>query len=160
MATLNELLKEVGLDPKKATWPCQGKTIVTHRSLEAIARAKEIEFQLPQIVESHPSEKLVVILVNGYVKVGEDEKGPKFKYEWSIGESTPYNTTNKYPYAMAEKRAKGRVILKLLGLHGEVYTEEDAEEFKAAKPKPTFNKQGDKFYAPRGDTDPGDFFGI
>ena len=32
---------------------------------------------------------------------------------------------------MAEKRAKDRVILKLIGLHGEVYSEEEAEEFKA-----------------------------
>ena len=55
--------------------------------------------------------------------------------EWSIGEAAPYNTTNKYPYAMAEKRAKDRVILKLVGLHGDVYSEEEADEFKNQKPK-------------------------
>ena len=36
---------------------------------------------------------------------------------------------------MAEKRAKDRVILKLVGLHGDVYSEEEADDFKAAKPK-------------------------
>jgi hypothetical protein len=36
---------------------------------------------------------------------------------------------------MAEKRAKDRVILKLVGLHGDVYSEEEADEFKNEKPK-------------------------
>ena len=31
---------------------------------------------------------------------------------------------------MAEKRAKDRVILKLAGLHGYVYSEDEAEDFK------------------------------
>jgi hypothetical protein len=35
---------------------------------------------------------------------------------------------------MAEKRAIDRVALKLLGLHGEVYSEEEADEIKASKP--------------------------
>ena len=34
-----------------------------------------------------------------------------------------------YPYAMAEKRAKDRVILKLLDIHGEVYSQEEADDF-------------------------------
>jgi hypothetical protein len=33
------------------------------------------------------------------------------------------NNKNAYPYAMAEKRAKDRVILKLLNAHGAVYSE-------------------------------------
>jgi hypothetical protein len=35
---------------------------------------------------------------------------------------------------MAEKRAKDRVILKLVGLHGYVYSEDEADDFKNAKP--------------------------
>jgi hypothetical protein len=35
---------------------------------------------------------------------------------------------------MAEKRAKDRVILKLVELHGLVYSEEEADEFKDARP--------------------------
>lgn len=35
---------------------------------------------------------------------------------------------------MAEKRAKDRVILKLVGLHGYVYSEEESDDFKDAKP--------------------------
>jgi hypothetical protein len=39
-----------------------------------------------------------------------------------------------YPFAMAEKRAKDRVILKLIALHGLVYSEEEADDFKASAP--------------------------
>ena len=35
---------------------------------------------------------------------------------------------------MAEKRAKDRVILKLVGLHGYAYSEEEADDFKKARP--------------------------
>ena len=34
---------------------------------------------------------------------------------------------------MAEKRAKDRVILKLAGIHGYIYSEEEADEFKEKK---------------------------
>ena len=47
----------------------------------------------------------------------------------------PKNCTNDYPVAMAEKRAKDRVILKLAGLSGHVYSEEEADEFKESAPK-------------------------
>jgi hypothetical protein len=36
---------------------------------------------------------------------------------------------------MAEKRAKDRVILKLLGIAGDMYSEEEADEFKQATPQ-------------------------
>ena len=54
---------------------------------------------------------------------------PERVREWSFGEAMGYNLKNNYPFAMAEKRAKDRVILKLAGLHG-VYSEEEAEDFK------------------------------
>ena len=54
--------------------------------------------------------------------------------EWSIGEATPYNNKNGYPFAMAEKRAKDRVILKLVGIAGDVYSSEEADDFKQSNP--------------------------
>mgnify|MGYP003654039403 FL=1 len=36
---------------------------------------------------------------------------------------------------MAEKRAKDRVILKLVGLHGDVYAEDEADSFKEERPE-------------------------
>ena len=56
--------------------------------------------------------------------------------EWSIGEAlvnVNYRVSGgqaAYVYAMAEKRAKDRVILKLVGLHGLLSSEEDADAFK------------------------------
>jgi hypothetical protein len=62
------------------------------------------------------------------------------RVEWSIGEAlvnVNYRVSGRqagYVYAMAEKRAKDRVILKLLELHGLVYSEEEADEFRAGSP--------------------------
>ena len=35
----------------------------------------------------------------------------------TFGESSPQNTTNAYPVAMAEKRAMSRAVLKLTGFY-------------------------------------------
>ena len=59
------------------------------------------------------------------------------RVEWSMGEAlvnVNYRVSGKqaaYVYAMAEKRGKDRVILKLIELHGLVYSEEEADEFRA-----------------------------
>jgi hypothetical protein len=38
------------------------------------------------------------------------------------------NNKNSYPYAMAEKRAVDRAILKLIGIHGFVYSDDEVNE--------------------------------
>lgn len=44
----------------------------------------------------------------------------------SYGEATPKNTKQSYPVAMAEKRAKARVVLQIAGLYQEgVYSEDE-----------------------------------
>ncbi len=45
----------------------------------------------------------------------------------SFGEATPYNNKNAYPVAMAEKRAVGRCILKILHVHGDIYSESEVD---------------------------------
>ena len=64
---------------------------------------------------------------------GRKNKWDKPIYEAPDGVSGNYQVTPKqasYVYAMAEKRAKDRVIIKLAGLHG-AYSEEEADDFKA-----------------------------
>lgn len=122
---LKDLITEIGLTERQATWNCHGVPVVLHKALEKIASKHNIVFDAPTIIESNIKEKYVAICVTGHM--GDAT-------EWSIGEAAPYNTTNKYPYAMAEKRAKDRVILKLVGLHGDVYSEEEADNFKNEKP--------------------------
>jgi len=122
---VGEVLREIGLTPNDAGWDCHGTFVLLHKALEKVAAHKNVRFDPPQIIANDVSKKEAVIMVVGHL--GE-------KTEWSIGEAAPYNNKNSYPFAMAEKRAKDRVILKLVGLHGDVYSEEEADEFKEAKP--------------------------
>lgn len=123
-----------GYDLNEAVWPLKRKSkegnkfiaawVAKHKALEVIAAHNNIKFDMPQIIEADANSKIAVVCVSG--SLGD-------KTEWSFGESTSYNTQNDYPFAMAEKRAKDRVILKLLGLHGDLYSEEEAYEFKETK---------------------------
>ena len=91
------------------------------RRLEKIAAKQGIQFDAPVHLLSNPAQKEVVIQVTG--RLGD-------RQEWSIGEVSAKNCRNDYPFAMAEKRAKDRVILKLLGVAGDTYSEEEADAFK------------------------------
>lgn len=119
---VGKVLKACGLD-QSAVWKHKqsGKWIVYHWALEKAAAKKKIKFDQPTIVHADPAGKLATIIVTGHL--GE-------QCEWSFGEAAPYNTTQSYPFAMAEKRGKDRVILKLIGLHGLAYSEEEADDFK------------------------------
>lgn len=121
---VTEVLKADGFG-KEAVWDCHGTWVVYHRVLEQIAARRGIKFDQPFVVEANGKEKIAAICVTG--NLGD-------QIEWSIGEAAPYNNKNAYPYAMAEKRAKDRVILKLIGLHGLAYSEDEADEFKGAPP--------------------------
>ena len=125
---VTKALKENGLK-KDALWDCHGTWVLKHSACETIAANKGITFDEPVIVESDADKSIAIVMVKGYL-------GDKF--EWTFGEATPKNSKNSYPYAMAEKRAKDRIILKLIGLHGDVYSEDEADDFKEARP-PSIN---------------------
>lgn len=136
-----EALKECGLG-QDAVWNCHGTWVVYHWAVEKIAAAKEIIFDPPQVLEANGPDKCVALCVTG--RNGDT-------VHWSIGEASPSNNKNGYPYAMAEKRAKDRVALKFLGLHGLVYSEDEADDFKAS------GKQLTRDAAEAGDSDSGTF---
>lgn len=98
-----------------ATW------VIKHKALERVAAQKGIVFDRPAMLETNSADGIVALVV--FAKLGD-------RQEWSIGEATPKNNKNAYPYAMAEKRAKDRVILKLLDTHGALYSEAEADEFE------------------------------
>jgi hypothetical protein len=111
----------------------RGAWAIKHSALERIAAEAGIVFEIPHFAEKDGMQKNVAMLVVG--KMGE-------RTEWSIGEASPLNyktTANMpaYPYAMAEKRAKDRVILKLLNTHGAIYSEDEADDFKRQNPHVT-----------------------
>ena len=118
---LQEILQQYHPNPKAAVWDCHGTWVILHKAVEVIAAKAGVKFSNPTIIEADAEKKIVSLLVSG--ALGDHE-------EWSIGEAAPYNNRNTYPYAMAEKRAKDRVVLKLIGLHGEIYSEDEADDFK------------------------------
>lgn len=121
---ITAVLKEHGFG-KDAVWDCRGTWVVYHRVLEQIAANAGIQFDQPFVVEANGANGIAAICVTG--RLGE-------RLVWSIGEAAPKNNKNAYPWAMAEKRAVDRVVLKLIGLHGLAYSEEEADDFKPSAP--------------------------
>jgi hypothetical protein len=105
----------------------QGQAVIYHKALERIAAQAGIAYASPTILRAERDE--AVVLVTG--SMGE-------RTEWSIGEAlvnVNYRVSGRqaaYVYAMAEKRAKDRVILKLVGLDGLLSSEEQADELKSS----------------------------
>lgn len=112
-------------------WFVQRNPVVRHSALERLAAAMKVDWIDVDFV--HISDKSAVLMVRG--RRGDGTPAD----EWSTGEAVigqNYQVSGKqaaYPVAMAEKRAKDRVILKLARLYG-VYSEDEADEFKAAAP--------------------------
>lgn len=98
------------LPQKKGSW------CVKHAALEVVAAKAKITFAPPVVLEADSANGVVSILVTG--TMGD-------RSIWSIGECSPKNNRNAYPWAMGEKRGVDRVILKLVGIHGLVYSEDE-----------------------------------
>jgi hypothetical protein len=120
-----ERLKAVGETSATALWDCHGNWIIKHKALEKIATSAGITYSDCTVYAPQQGQDCFAVSLIGHM--GD-------RSEWSIGEASPKNSKNSYYYAMAEKRAKDRVILKLLGLHAYIYSEEEADEFKEAAP--------------------------
>ena len=127
---IKQLMKELHLDFIDNTWEVKhsGKSVtcVKHKALEKIAAHKQIRFDPPAMIANDPDKRVAAMCVTGHL--GD-------RSEWAIGEAAPGNNKNNYPYAMAEKRAKDRVILKLLNVAGDYYAQDEADQFEEAKPE-------------------------
>lgn len=100
-------------------WEVHGNSwCIKHKALERAGAVAGITWEPPTLIESNSASGVVALCAFG--KLNE-------RVEWSIGEAAPKNNKNAYPYAMAEKRAKDRVILKLLNTHGYLYSESEFE---------------------------------
>lgn len=124
---IKEILVKYGESLTGSVWRVQGTAVIYHKALERIAVKAKITFDEPKVIRAERDE--AVIQVTGHM--GD-------RTEWTIGEAlvgTNYRVSGKqaaYVWAMAEKRAKDRLILKLIELSGFVYSEEEADEFKKA----------------------------
>jgi hypothetical protein len=102
-------------------WEVHGSTwVVKHKALERVANEIGITFDRPSVIACDIANKSMIVCTFG--KLGE-------KTDWSFGEASPANNKNSYFAAMAEKRSRDRVILKLLNTHGALYSEAEADEF-------------------------------
>lgn len=110
------LADEVWKIPQGAAWALK------HKALERVAVEQGITYDRPEVVQIDMANKIVAVVV--YASMGE-------KRVWASGEAAPYNNKNGYPLAMAEKRAKDRCILKLLQIHGTLYSGVDDFEAEA-----------------------------
>jgi len=129
-----EIIKQYGEDANEALWDCHGTWVMYHKAVERVAAKAGVVYDMPQIIEGNTGAKTAAIVVSA--RLGD-------RMEWSFGEASPANNKNAYHYAMAEKRGKDRVVLKLVGLAGMVYSEEESDDFKPqskqdepAKPQP------------------------
>jgi hypothetical protein len=146
--TIREILERFDERPGEGvTWKVQGTPVLHHKALERIAAKARITFDVPTVIRAERDE--AVMMVVGHMPATEQGEA---RTEWSVGEclvNVNYRVSGKqaaYVYAMAEKRAKDRVILKLIGLHGLAYSEEEADDFKASNPdKQQFESARDRF---------------
>ena len=150
IADIKKKFKELGV-PLYAddAWQVQKVWVMKHKALERLAGGLKIKWEKPQIIRAEADEAVLLAmgsLDSGAVEwsIGEAKVVPMVptgkKNKWGKDEVQPaegaignYQVTPKqasYVWAMAEKRAKDRVIIKLAGLHG-AYSEEEADDFKA-----------------------------
>jgi hypothetical protein len=126
---------------RDSIWEVQGTPVVKHKDVERLGAVLGVKWDVPQVLRAERDE--AVIMVTG--RMGD-------KLEWSIGEALivqpnqvggNYKVTGKqasYPYAMAEKRGKDRVILKLADLHGDAYSSEEADDFREGASQSSSNQ--------------------
>ncbi len=126
---MDAVIKKYNFDPNKACWglkQANNMPILKHEYAEEIARIENITFDAPVIIRNEPSD--ICVLVTGH----KDDKTV-----WSFGEASKSNNKNAYPFAMAEKRGKDRVIFKLAGL--KILSEVDLADPEAKTKNEMFN---------------------
>jgi len=92
-----------------------GKWIIKHLEVEGLAQHYNIETNI-DLVHCNLDKDIAV------VKAVALHKTKKFT---TLGEASPKNNQFEYPVAIAEKRAVDRAILKALGIHGNVYSDQE-----------------------------------
>tara|TARA_R100001443_G_C3349122_1_gene176413 strand:- start:992 stop:1555 length:564 start_codon:yes stop_codon:yes gene_type:complete len=106
-----DFLKEGDFYPEKHS----GQMLIKHNACERIASHEGIKYSEPRFLKVDRDHSVLYCAGT----LGE-------KMEWTIGEADlKSNCFNKYVHSMAEKRCKGRLILKLIGVYGDIYTSEE-----------------------------------
>ena len=116
---VNDILEELKFNPSECLWEKHGATCMKHRYIEIAGQSKGVVIESLDEVEKNSAEGVVAIKCTASLNTNR---------VITYGEASPKNNKNGYPYAMAEKRAIDRAILKLIGIHGFVYSDDEVEE--------------------------------
>ena len=110
--------------------------ILTHDACEKIAYQEGIVFHMPDPKLSNTEPPNIVLYGSATLKD---------RTEWSNGEANPTNCKMPYMNAMAEKRLKDRLTLKLINAYEyQIYSEIEADSFEKPvekEEKPSSEKQ-------------------
>lgn len=140
---LKTLQKQNGLTKDHFFKSPQGFSIITREGIEVIQTNRDIRVSFEVVTMSEDLKHVVLKAIGEMPR----ESGGMVRYE-TFGESAPYNTRQKYPIAMAEKRALSRIVLKLSGFYEMgVFGQDESDDFvKVAevKPKPRTNESESK----------------
>ena len=142
---VKDILNELKFNPDDCLWQKHNATCMKHRYIEIAGQMKGVVIESLEEIEKNSKEGVVAIKCTASLK---DNRVITYV------EATPKNNTNAYPYAMAEKRAIDRAVLKLIGIHGFVYSEDEVDKsFESlpinkpnAKPKASPTEKVDKVY--------------
>ena len=133
---VKDILQELKFNPSECLWEKHGATCMKHRYIEIAGQEKGVVIESLDEVEKNSAEGVVAIKCTASLG-----KSKVITY----GEATPKNNKNGYPYAMAEKRAIDRAILKLIGIHGFVYSDDEVDDkFENVEVKKTETKEKPK----------------
>lgn len=132
-ARVREILQRYGFAATMANvWKVQGTPVIYHKILEQIAIQLKLRWFNPEVIIAE--RDAAVIKAGAKMPVGDD-----FREEWAFGEAAigvNYRVSEKQPayvYAMAEKRARDRVTLRMLELSGTAETEDEQEGVRPEK---------------------------
>lgn len=124
---IDKFTKQYGLSRRNDFWALKrGRKetwIIKHRAIEIAAAHEGITWEL-EVLNFSPD-----VVVKCTAKHGD-------RVVQSFGECSPKNNKNNFPYAMAEKRAVDRCVLKLLNAHAYLYSDQASDEFSEPEPEP------------------------
>ena len=129
--TMKKLATENGLTADHFFKSPQGFVIITRQGIERIQQHRGIRVRYEMVHMTDDCKHVVIKAIGEMAR----PKGLPVTME-TFGESAPDNTRQKYPVAMAEKRALSRICLKLSGFYQHsVYGQDESDDFSPNKTK-------------------------
>lgn len=114
-------------------WAVQGVAVVKHKALERLAAKMDIEWREPKIIRCERDEAVVLVIgaLGAHMEWSFGEALVKTKGSTGVGNYQVSGNQAAYVWAIAEKRGKDRVIIKLAGI--DAYSDEESDDFSRGR---------------------------